>query len=48
MDKRFLKEHIETKRIEISHKGVQTAVIRRIVKVKRRGGNSTGFGNVQK
>lgn len=45
-EKKFLKEHIETKRIKIEHKGMQTDVARRIVKVKRTTGNGTTFGNV--
>jgi len=43
-DKKFLKEHIETKRIRIQHKGVDTQVARRIIKVKRSAGG--GFGAV--
>jgi hypothetical protein len=38
-----LKEHIETKRIKIEHKGLETDVARRIIKVKRRGGVGSGF-----
>ena len=45
-DKKFLKEHIETKRIKIDHKGMQTEVARRIIKVKRSGGNGQTFGEV--
>ena len=39
--KKFLREHIETRRIKIEHKGVETEVARRIISVKRRtaGGN---------
>jgi hypothetical protein len=48
-DKRFLKEHIETKRIKIEHKGIETEVARRIIKVKRRGGVGSGMsGSEQK
>ena len=48
-EKKFLKEHIETKRIKISNQGVETDVARRIIKVKRRGGNGQGgFGAGQK
>lgn len=43
-DKKFLKEHIETKRIKIEHKGVSTEVARRIITVKRRGGVGSGNG----
>jgi hypothetical protein len=40
--KKFLREHIETRRIKIEHKGVETEVARRIISVKRRnpGGNA--------
>ena len=41
-DKKFLKEHTETKRIKIEHKGVETSVARRIITVKRRGGVGSG------
>lgn len=41
-DKKFLKEHTETKRVKIEHKGVETNVARRIIKVKRRGGVGSG------
>lgn len=34
--KKFLREHIETRRIKIEHKGVETEVARRIISVKRR------------
>jgi hypothetical protein len=47
-EKKFLKEHIETKRIKILYKGVDTEVARRIIKVKRRGGTGAGFGGMQK
>lgn len=48
-DKKFLKEHIETKRIKIEHKGIETEVARRIIKVKRRGGVGSGSsGSVPK
>lgn len=41
--KKFLREHIETRRITIEHKGVATEVARRIISVKRRtGGNKEG------
>jgi hypothetical protein len=43
-EKKFLKEHIETKRIKIEHRGIETDVARRIIKVKRRGGVGSGFG----
>lgn len=43
-EKKFLKEHIETKRIKINHRGIETDVARRIIKVKRRGGTGSGFG----
>lgn len=48
-ERQFLKEHIETKRIKIEHKGVETEVARRIIKVKRRGGVGSGMsGSVPK
>lgn len=47
-DKKFLKEHFETKRITIAHKGIKTEVARRIIKVKRRGGVGSGAGSMQK
>jgi hypothetical protein len=34
--KKFLKEHIETRRIKIENKGIEQVVPRRIIKVKRR------------
>jgi hypothetical protein len=34
--KKYLKEHIETKRIKVEVKGVEQDVARRIIKVKRR------------
>jgi hypothetical protein len=43
-DKKFLKEHIETKRVTINHKGIKTNVARRIIKVKKRTNNSA-FGS---
>ena len=46
-EKKFMKEHIETQRIAIHHKGVETEVARRILKVKRRGGTGSGFGGAQ-
>ena len=36
-ERKFLKEHVETKRIKIAHKGVEQEVARRIITVKRRG-----------
>lgn len=42
-EKKFLKEHTETKRIKIEHKGIETEVARRIIKVKRRGGVGSGL-----
>ena len=48
-EKKFLKEHTETKRIKIEHKGIETDVARRIIKVKRRGGVGSGLaGQVAK
>lgn len=41
-----MKEHFETKRIKIQHRGIDTDVARRIIKVKRRGGTGSGFGGV--
>lgn len=43
-EKKFFKEHIETKRIQIEHHGVATEVARRIITVKRRGGVGSGTG----
>jgi len=42
-DKKYLKEHTETKRIKIEHKGIETDVARRIITVKRRGGVGSGL-----
>ncbi len=47
-DRKFLKELIETKRVEIQYKGVNAQIARRLIKVKRRGGVGAGFGAVQK
>ena len=41
-EKKFLKQLVETKRIKIEHKGVETDVARRIITVKRRGGVGSG------
>ena len=43
--KKFLKEHVETKRIQIEYNGVQTEVARRIIKVKRRNNPLQAFTN---
>jgi hypothetical protein len=39
-EKKFLSQLMETKRVEIEHKGVKTEVARRIIHVKRRGGGA--------
>jgi hypothetical protein len=44
-DRKFLKELFETKRVTIEHDGVQQDVVRRIIKVKKRGGVSSGAPN---
>jgi hypothetical protein len=38
---------METKRIRIEHKGVETEVARRIVTVKRRGGLGSGASGLK-
>jgi hypothetical protein len=43
-DRKFLKQHCETKRIKVAQKGGETDVARRIVKVKRRTPGAGGFG----
>lgn len=48
-EKKYLSEHMQTKRIEIEQKGVKTEVARRFIKVKRRGGVGSGAsGEVNK
>jgi hypothetical protein len=44
-DRKFLKELFETKRITIELGGVQSDVVRRIIKVKKRGGVTSGAPN---
>lgn len=41
-EKKFLKQLVETKRIVVELKGVETQVARRIISVKRRGGGGAG------
>ena len=42
-EQKFLKSHIETRRIQVSQKGIEKAVARRIVKAKRRGPQGSGI-----
>ena len=44
-EKKFLKQLVETKRVEIDYKGVKTEVARRIIHAKRRVGPSAPGGN---
>ena len=44
-EKDFLKQLMDTKRVKIEHKGVETEVARRIITVKRRGGGAAAQNN---
>ena len=43
--KKFLREHVRTKRVKIEYNGVPTEVARTIVKIKRRTNPLTAFPN---
>lgn len=46
-EKKYLQQHMQTKRIEIEQKGIKTEVARRFIKVKRRGGVGSGASGEQ-